>query len=150
MGRVLGIVYWAISAHLIKKAGFTRKSAQTGVVTLIQRFGSPLTSMCTFMAHIPVRHSTGDLRSCKSAFLPICHMLFLDGVFSTTPWGKSRYHRTHAPTQKELTELVHTINHEAEQVLRQVDSLGLMMNLQFIAALPIFITHCPVNRAPAF
>jgi len=26
-----------------------------------------------FMAHIPVRHPTGDLRSCKSAFLPICH-----------------------------------------------------------------------------
>jgi hypothetical protein len=25
------------------------------------------------MAHIPVRHPSGDLRSCKSAFLPICH-----------------------------------------------------------------------------
>ncbi len=36
MGRVLGIVYRALSSHLIKKAGFTRKSAQTGAVTLIQ------------------------------------------------------------------------------------------------------------------
>jgi hypothetical protein len=35
-------VYRAISAHLIQKAGFTRKSAQTGAVTLIQRFGSAL------------------------------------------------------------------------------------------------------------
>jgi hypothetical protein len=42
MGRVLGIVYRAISAHLIQKAGFTRKSAQTGAVTLIQRFVSAL------------------------------------------------------------------------------------------------------------
>jgi hypothetical protein len=25
------------------------------------------------MAHIPVRHPSGDLRSCKSALLPICH-----------------------------------------------------------------------------
>jgi hypothetical protein len=26
-----------------------------------------------FMAHIRVRHPSGDLRSCKSVFLPICH-----------------------------------------------------------------------------
>ena len=42
MGRVLGIVHRAISAHLIQKAGFTRKTAQTGEVTLIQRFGGAL------------------------------------------------------------------------------------------------------------
>jgi hypothetical protein len=43
MGQVLGIVYRVIATHLIKKAGFTRKVAQTGAVTLIQRFGSALT-----------------------------------------------------------------------------------------------------------
>jgi len=43
MGRVLGIVYRCIATHLIKKAGFSRKTAQTGAVTLIQRFGSALT-----------------------------------------------------------------------------------------------------------
>ena len=42
MGRVLGIVYRVIATHLIKKAGLTKKSAQTGAVTLIQRFGSAL------------------------------------------------------------------------------------------------------------
>ncbi len=42
MGGVLGIVYRCIATHLIKKAGFTRKTAQTGAVTLIQRFGSAL------------------------------------------------------------------------------------------------------------
>ena len=42
MGQVLGIVYRVIATHLIKKAGFTKKTAQTGAVTLIQRFGSAL------------------------------------------------------------------------------------------------------------
>jgi hypothetical protein len=40
--QVLGIVYRAISGHLIQKAGLTRTSAVTGAVTLIQRFGSAL------------------------------------------------------------------------------------------------------------
>ncbi len=39
MGKVLGIVYRAITTHLIRKAGYTRTTAQTGAVTLIQRFG---------------------------------------------------------------------------------------------------------------
>jgi hypothetical protein len=56
MGRVLGIVYRCIATHLIKKAGFTRKTAQTDAVTLIQRFGSAL----NLNVHL--------------------HMLFLDGV----------------------------------------------------------------------
>ena len=42
MTHVLAIVYRVIATHLIKKAGFTRKSAHTGAVTLIQRFGSAL------------------------------------------------------------------------------------------------------------
>ena len=56
MGRVLGIVYCVIATHLIKKAGFTRKVAQAGAVTLIQRFGSALNANVHF------------------------HMLFLDGL----------------------------------------------------------------------
>ena len=42
MGKVLGIVYRAISTHLIHKAGLKRKEGATGAVTLIQRFGSAL------------------------------------------------------------------------------------------------------------
>jgi hypothetical protein len=42
MGQVLGIVYRVIAGHLIKTAGFTRQTARTGAVTLIQRFGSAL------------------------------------------------------------------------------------------------------------
>lgn len=33
MGQVLGIVYRCIATHLIKKAGFSRKTAQSGVAT---------------------------------------------------------------------------------------------------------------------
>ena len=51
MGQVLGIVYRLIASHLIKKAGFTRKTARTGAVTLIQRFGSALNLNLHF--HMP-------------------------------------------------------------------------------------------------
>lgn len=47
MGRVLGIVYRCIATHLIKKAGFSRSTAQAGVVTVIQRFGSVLRGLCS-------------------------------------------------------------------------------------------------------
>ena len=42
MGQVLGIVYRAIASYLIKAAGYHHATAQTGAVTLIQRFGSAL------------------------------------------------------------------------------------------------------------
>lgn len=42
MGKVLGVVYRAISTHLIHKAGLQLKDGATGAVTLIQRFGSAL------------------------------------------------------------------------------------------------------------
>ena len=60
MGQVLGIVYRAIASHLMKAAGYHHATAQTGAVTLIQRFGSALNLNIHF------------------------HMLFLDGVYVTT------------------------------------------------------------------
>ena len=57
MGKVLRIVCRTISTYLIKKAGFSKKTARTGAVTLIQRFGSALNLNIHF------------------------HMLFLDGVY---------------------------------------------------------------------
>ena len=42
MRGVLGVVYRAIATHLIHKAGYTQKTAHTGAVTLVQRFGSAL------------------------------------------------------------------------------------------------------------
>ena len=37
---VLQVITRALSTFVIKRAGFTRTQAQTGTVTLIQRFGS--------------------------------------------------------------------------------------------------------------
>jgi len=42
MGKVVGIVYWAISTHLIHKAGLRLKDGATGGMTLTQRFSSAL------------------------------------------------------------------------------------------------------------
>jgi hypothetical protein len=38
MGKVLGIVYRTLATHTTKKAGYNKNTAQTGAVTLIQRF----------------------------------------------------------------------------------------------------------------
>ena len=127
-GQVLGIVYRAISMHLVKKAGYSQKTARTGAVTLIQRFGSalnlnPNAARFTFMAHIPVRHPAGYLRSCKSAILPICHMLFLDGVYVDRQDGSARFCWVSSPTTQELTQLLQTI---ARRVGRYLERQGLL------------------------
>jgi len=36
-GQVLSIVYRVISMHLVKKAGYSKKTARTGAVTLIRK-----------------------------------------------------------------------------------------------------------------
>jgi len=58
MGRVPGIVYRTLATHQIRKAGHTHRSARTGAVTLIQRFGSALNLNIHF------------------------HMLLLDGAYA--------------------------------------------------------------------
>jgi len=42
MGQALAIAYRAIATHLVKRAGLAHRTARTGAVTLIQRFGSAL------------------------------------------------------------------------------------------------------------
>jgi hypothetical protein len=84
------------ASHLIQKAGFTRKTARTGAVTLIQRFGSALNLNLHF------------------------HMLFLDGVYVVGANGEVEWFRwVRVPTTAELTELTHTI---AERVGRFLQS----------------------------
>lgn len=83
MDRVLGIVYRCIARHLIKKAGFSRKTAQTGAVRLIQRFGSALN--LNLNVHF--------------------HMLFLDGVYIERPDGSLRFRWVKAPASGELARL---------------------------------------------
>lgn len=71
MGQVLSIVYHCIAWHLIKKAGFSRKAAQTGAFTLTQRFGS------AFNLNI---HP---------------HLMMLDRAYTFTA-GRPRFHRARA------------------------------------------------------
>ena len=95
MSKVLSIVYRAIASHLIKKAGLTLKTAQTGAVTLIQRFGSALNLNVHF------------------------HMLFLDGIYTKNKPGKTGFQRTIGPNQQELVILVHTISHRVARYLER-------------------------------
>ncbi len=95
MGGVLGMVYRVMATHLIKKAGLTKKTARTGVVTLIQRFGSALNLNIHF------------------------HMLFLDGVYTDHSDGSTRFRWVKAPTSAELTHLAHTIGHRVGRYLER-------------------------------
>jgi len=97
IGKVLRIVYRAIASHLIKKVGQTQKTAKTGAVTLIQRFG---------------RSGAPGALNLNVHF----HMLFLDGVYETNKQGKIKFKRTIAPNQQELTILVHTISHRGPRL----------------------------------
>lgn len=87
MGRVLGIVYRVIATHLVKKAGHNHKTAHTGAVTLIQRFGSAFNLNIHF------------------------HMLFLDGVYVDSCHEAARFRWVKAPTSAELTQLAHATAH---------------------------------------
>jgi len=94
MGKVLGIVYRAIATHLTRKAGYTKPMAQTGAVTLIQRFGGALNLNIHF------------------------HMLFLDGVYTGGSNGLPMWFRqVKAPNRAELTRLTHTIAHRVARYL---------------------------------
>ena len=102
MGRVLAVEHRAIATQLIRKAGFTHKTARTGAVTQVLRFGSAL----NLNIHFP--------------------MLFLDGVYTERADGSLRFHRVAAPTGEELSQLVHRLaqrigRHRSRQGLLQRD-----------------------------
>ena len=48
-------------------------------------------STCTFTGHILVPGPSGSLRLCKSAILPVCHLLALDGVYRREGEGRLRF-----------------------------------------------------------
>ena len=79
--------------------------------------------MFTLMAHFRVHHPARDLRSCKSAVLPICHRLFLDGVYLECASVPS-LRPVKAPTPAALDLLVHTIS---ERIGRHLERRGLLV-----------------------
>jgi hypothetical protein len=99
--QVLGIVYRAIAADLRLRARRSRAEAETGAVTLIQRFGSALNLNIHF------------------------HMLFLDGVYVKGRRGSSSSgSRLQAPSAAELQALVGRI---AARVGRALERGGLLV-----------------------
>jgi hypothetical protein len=90
MGKALGIVYRVLATHLIRQAGYTHRTAKTGAVTLIQRFGGALNINVHF------------------------HMLFLDGVYVDGRAGPA-FRWVKAPTGAELTR-----RHALSEVLWRV------------------------------
>ncbi len=95
MGKALGIVCRTIATHLTRKAGYTKTTAHTGAVTLIQRFGGALNLNVHF------------------------HMLFLDGVYVDSAGSSTRFRRVNAPTNSEFNQLSHTIAHRLARYLER-------------------------------
>ena len=98
LSPVLQVFTRAISTFLIKRAGFTRAQAQTGTVTLIQRFGSA----ANLNIHL--------------------HCLMLDGVYRITD-GAPVFQAVPAPTAKQLETLLTRIIKRILKVLTRKGAL---------------------------
>jgi hypothetical protein len=95
--------------HLVKKAGYSKKTVRTGAVTLIQRFG---------------RSGAPVALNLNIHF----HMLFLDGVYVDRLDGSARFRWVSSPTTQELTQLSQTI---ARRVGRYLERQGLLERVHF-------------------
>lgn len=94
----LKIISHNIEKAIIKKAGYTQKTAETGGVTFIQRFGSAL----NLNIHL--------------------HMLFLDGVYLKNHKiniQQPTFIPIKAPNTEELTKLLHQITNKLINHLEQ-------------------------------
>jgi len=99
MAKVLGSVTRTIAAHLAHQAGYRKKQAPTGAVTLIQRFGSALNLNIHF------------------------HMLFLDGVYVQDGSEHFGFRRSPPPTVEQLHELLQVIS---QRVARFLERQGIL------------------------
>ncbi|MEY3006950.1 MAG: hypothetical protein RI942_1292 [Pseudomonadota bacterium] len=95
MGKVLSIVYRAISTLLIHKAGLPLKDGATGAVTLIQRFGSVLNLNIHF------------------------HILLLDGVFVYCDNRPPDFQSIKAQAKIDLEQLVQLISQRLGRCLER-------------------------------
>ena len=100
LSRCLAVIVRAIQTDLTHRAGLTASSgARTGVVTLIQRFGSAL----NLNVHL--------------------HMLILDGVYTQEVHGP-RFHHVSAPDAKSLERL---LNRLVQRIIRRLSRDGLLI-----------------------
>jgi len=59
-------------------------------------------------AHPCASPPRGSCRLCKSAILPIYHMLFLDGVYAEDNYGKTEKHPCFSAYGQPLVVLIHS------------------------------------------
>jgi hypothetical protein len=98
LAPVLQIVHRVISGFLIKQAGLKRIQADTGAVTLVQRFGSA----ANLNIHL--------------------HCLVLDGVYRSTE-GVPVFHAVRAPTAGQLQALLMRIIKRIMKLLTRIGYL---------------------------
>ncbi len=98
--RTLGVITRAIETDLIHRAGLTRKcGARSGIITLVQRFGSAL----NLNVHL--------------------YMIALDGVY-TFDDDSSRFNPLKAPTSADLQSLLDRIIH---RTISQLERDGVLI-----------------------
>jgi Putative transposase/Transposase zinc-binding domain len=102
MSKVLGIVTRTIATYLIKKAGYSKTTARTGAVTLIQRFGSALNLNIHF------------------------HMLFLDGVYIDDASDK-KYQRFVSVTLHRVIDIANLTHKISLRIARYLERAGFIV-----------------------
>ena len=96
---VLRIIHRVIAGFVLKQAGLKRTTADTGAVTLIQRFGSA----ANLNIHL--------------------HCLVLDGVYRRTE-GEPDFQEARAPSRDELADLLDKI---ITRLLKMLTRLGYLI-----------------------
>ena len=109
---VLQVISRAISTFLIKQAGFKRPDAQTGAVTLIQRFGSA----ANLNIHL--------------------HCLVLDGVYRMQN-GVPAFHGVRTPTAEQLQTLLDQIIQRVMKALTRHGALIEEEGMTFLADMEV-------------
>ncbi len=108
LAPVLRIIHRVIARFLLKQAGLKRCAADTGAVTLIQRFGSA----ASLNIHL--------------------HCLVLDGVYRSTE-GEPVFQAARAPTRAELEGLLDNIIARLMKMLTQLGYLVEEQGVSYIA-----------------
>jgi hypothetical protein len=102
LAPLLQVIHRIIASFLIKQAGLKRTAANTGAVTLIQRFGSA----ANLNIHL--------------------HCLVLDGVYRNSE-GRAAFHEVAAPTSEELQVLLAKI---ITRIMRLLTKQGFLIEEQ--------------------
>ena len=119
---VLQVIHRAISTFLIKQAGLKRIEAQTGAITLIQRFGSA----ANLNIHL--------------------HCLVLDGVYRVQD-GAAEFHSARSPTTEQLQRLLSQIIQRIMKALTRNGALIEEEGMSYLAEMETDAALSPLQSA---